>query len=59
MGTAALTTRGMKQEEMIKIGETIAAVLRSKGDPLILKQAKETTRKICEGYPLFQQSVTV
>ncbi|KYG33081.1 serine hydroxymethyltransferase [Priestia endophytica] len=59
MGTAALTTRGMKQEEMIKIGETIASVLRSKGDPLILKQAKETTRKICEGYPLFQQSVTV
>lgn len=59
MGTAALTTRGMKQEEMIKIGETIAAVLRSKGDPLILKQAKETTKKICEGYPLFQQSVTV
>ncbi|RAS78341.1 serine hydroxymethyltransferase [Priestia endophytica] len=59
MGTAALTTRGMKQEEMIKIGETIASVLRSKGDSLILKQAKETTRKICEGYPLFQQSVTV
>jgi glycine hydroxymethyltransferase len=59
MGTAALTTRGMKQEEMIKIGKTIAAVLRSKGDPIILKQAKETIRKICEGYPLFQQSVTV
>ncbi|MCY8231694.1 serine hydroxymethyltransferase [Priestia endophytica] len=59
MGTAALTTRGMRQEEMIKIGKTIAAVLRSKGDPIILKQAKETIRKICEGYPLFQQSVTV
>ncbi|MGG1219152.1 serine hydroxymethyltransferase [Priestia endophytica] len=59
MGTAALTTRGMRQEEMIKIGKTIAAVLKSKGDPIILKQAKETIRKICEGYPLFQQSVTV
>jgi glycine hydroxymethyltransferase len=59
MGTAALTTRGMKQEEMVKIGEVIAAVLKSKGDEEVLKQAKENTKKICEAFPLFQQPITV
>ena len=59
MGTAALTTRGMKQEEMVKIGEVIAAVLKSKGDKDVLEKAKETTKAICDAYPLFQQSVTV
>jgi glycine hydroxymethyltransferase len=59
MGTAALTTRGMKQEEMVKIGEVIAAVLKSKGDKAVLEKAKETTKAICGAYPLFQESVTV
>ena len=59
MGTAALTTRGMKQKEMVKIGETIASVLKSKGDSTILEQAKETTKAICDGYPLFQQPITI
>jgi glycine hydroxymethyltransferase len=59
MGTAALTTRGMKQKEMVKIGEIIASVLKSKGDSAILEQAKETTKAICDGYPLFQQPITI
>ena len=59
MGTAALTTRGMKQDEMVKIGEVIAAVLKSKGDKEVLEKAKETTKAICDAFPLFQQSVTV
>jgi glycine hydroxymethyltransferase len=60
MGTAALTTRGMKQEEMVKIGEVIASVLKSKGDKDVLEKAKETTQEICQSFPLFQQQpVTV
>lgn len=59
MGTAALTTRGMKQDEMVKIGKVIAAVLKSKGDLEVLEQVKETTKTICETYPLFQQPITV
>ncbi|KKB44822.1 serine hydroxymethyltransferase [Bacillus thermotolerans] len=55
MGTAALTTRGMKQEEMVNIGKIMADVLKSKGDQQVLDQAKETTTNICEAYPLFQQ----
>ncbi|MED4205849.1 serine hydroxymethyltransferase [Neobacillus mesonae] len=59
MGTAALTTRGMKQDEMERIGKVIADVLKSQGDEAVLKQAKAATKAICEGYPLFQQAVTV
>ncbi|QIZ09111.1 serine hydroxymethyltransferase [Priestia megaterium] len=59
MGTAALTTRGMEQDEMVKIGEVIAAVLKSKGDKAVLEKAKETTKAICGVYPLFQQAITV
>ena len=57
MGTAALTTRGMKQEEMVKIGEVIAAVLKSKGDQAVLDQAKETTKAICDEFPIFAQPI--
>ncbi|PFP25617.1 serine hydroxymethyltransferase [Bacillus sp. AFS073361] len=59
MGTAALTTRGMKQDDMEKIGKVIASVLKSKGNLEVLKQAKETTKNICGNYPLFQQPITV
>jgi glycine hydroxymethyltransferase len=59
MGTAALTTRGMKKEEMVQIAKVIASVLKSKGDKEVLKQAKETTKAICDMYPLFQTSITV
>ncbi|WP_332631727.1 serine hydroxymethyltransferase [Halalkalibacter flavus] len=59
MGTAALTTRGMKKDEMEKIAKVIADVLKSKGDITVLKKAKETTKAICGAYPLFQQQITV
>ena len=57
IGTAALTTRGMREEEMIKIGEVMAAVLKSHGDKDVLNKAKETTRSICEAFPIFAQSI--
>ncbi|MEY8190248.1 serine hydroxymethyltransferase [Peribacillus simplex] len=59
MGTAALTTRGMKREEMVKIGEVIATVLKSKGNKDVLQKARDTTKEICGVYPLFQQPTTV
>ncbi|PMC38645.1 serine hydroxymethyltransferase [Bacillus sp. UMB0899] len=59
MGTAALTTRGMQREEMVKIGEMIAEVLKSKGEKTVLEKARETTKVICGIYPLFQQSIYV
>lgn len=54
MGTPALTTRGMKREEMVQIAKVIAAVLKSNGDPYVLELAKTTTKAICNSYPLFE-----
>ncbi|RRN72958.1 serine hydroxymethyltransferase [Peribacillus simplex] len=59
MGTAALTTRGMKKEEMVKIGEVIATVLKSKGNKDVIEKARVTTKEICGVYPLFQEPTTV
>ena len=55
MGTAAITTRGMKQDEMVKIAKVIAAVLKSKGDKVVLEKAKETTKTICEAIRYFNR----
>ena len=57
IGTAALTTRGMREAEMIKIGEVMAAVLKSRGDQDVLTKAKETTQSICKAFPIFAQPV--
>ncbi|KMY55396.1 serine hydroxymethyltransferase [Bacillus sp. FJAT-27231] len=59
MGTAALTTRGMKEEQMEQIAQVIAAVLKSKGEPAVVAEAKEKTASICGVYPLFQQPINV
>lgn len=59
MGTAALTTRGMKEEEMVQIAKVIASVLKEKGDTETLEEAKEITDAICEMYPLVQQPISV
>lgn len=59
IGTAALTTRGMTEQDMVKIGQVIAAVLKSNGDTAVLQQARETTKAICAAYPLFSQPISV
>jgi len=49
----------MKHDEMVRIGKVIAAVLKSKGDQVVLEKAKETTKTICDAFPLFEQAITV
>lgn len=44
---------------MIQIAKVIADVLKSKGDQTILEKAKETTKAICEKYPLFHVPINV
>lgn len=59
MGTPALTSRGMKEEEMVQIGEVIASVLKSNGDKDVVANARETIKNICDAKPLTQQPVKV
>lgn len=56
IGTAALTTRGLKEGDMKRVGRTIAEVLKSKGDETVLRKAKETVADICRTHPLYPES---
>jgi len=53
VGTAAVTTRGMKEEEMGTIAEFInRAILKSENDKE-LNSIKESVKELCSNYPLF------
>ncbi|MEJ8544010.1 serine hydroxymethyltransferase [Brevibacillus borstelensis] len=48
IGTAAVTTRGMKEAEMKTVGRAIAAVLKGKKAPSV----RESISQLCAAYPL-------
>ncbi|ULO04465.1 serine hydroxymethyltransferase [Campylobacter sp. RM12651] len=54
LGTAALSARGMKEEEMKIIAQTISLVLKNLNNDEIIKKAKETTLKLSENFPLYK-----
>jgi glycine hydroxymethyltransferase len=51
IGTPALTTRGMKEEEMRRIGTWIDQILSHPGDPLVLERVRGRVRELCEQFP--------
>jgi len=53
IGTPALTTRGMKEREMERIGNWIADVLASPADPSVQKRVSAGVREICDAFPLY------
>lgn len=55
IGTAAITSRGMKEKDMEVIGHAIAEILKSKGDPAVTKRVKDTIQQLCCEYPLYQK----
>lgn len=55
IGTPALTTRGMKEEEMRKIARFIAKVIKNINDEKVIEQVREEVRELCEQYPLYPE----
>jgi len=55
VGTPALTTRGMKEPEMLKIADLIARVLENYKDETVIRDVREETRKLCEAFPLYPE----
>ena len=53
IGTAALTTRGMKEPEMDKVGDFIAEVLRAPEDAAVHADVRARIRSLCERFPLY------
>jgi len=54
IGTPALTTRGMKEEEMRFIGGLIHRVLSNIGDETVYKQVRGEVFELCKRFPLYE-----
>ncbi|MBS0206446.1 MAG: serine hydroxymethyltransferase [Planctomycetes bacterium] len=52
VGTAALTTRGMKQDEMKKVGQWILTVLRAPEDESVASRVQGQIREFCTTFPV-------
>jgi glycine hydroxymethyltransferase len=52
VGTPAVTTRGMKEEEMMEIADLMDEALTSAGDDSVLKRVREKVRELTSGFPL-------
>ena len=53
IGTPALTTRGMKENEMRQIGGWIAESLLHKNDTAVLARVRKQVLDLCETFPLY------
>ena len=53
LGTPALTTRGMREDEMRTIAGWIAEALRARGDAAHLRRVKAKVLELCERFPLY------
>ena len=52
VGTPAVTTRGMKEEEMLEISDLIAEALTNRSDEAVLNRVREKVRELTHRFPL-------
>jgi glycine hydroxymethyltransferase len=57
LGTPALTTRGMKETEMIRVADYITKVLNQVGDKAFLNRIRKDVREFAREFPLFPRIV--
>lgn len=53
LGTAALTTRGMKENDMRRIAKNIVKVLKNIDNQKVIEEVKEDVLSLCSSYPLY------
>ena len=54
IGTPAVTTRGMTENEMIVIAKLIDKVLRNPNDDNNIKDVKSNVEELCKSFPIYQ-----
>jgi glycine/serine hydroxymethyltransferase len=52
VGTPAVTTRGMKEEEMLEVSDLLAEALNKREDPDGLEQLRGKVRELMRRFPL-------
>lgn len=53
MGTPAVTTRGMQENEMRRIGDLVSRVLENIGDKKVLEEVQMEVQSLCDQFPLY------
>jgi glycine hydroxymethyltransferase len=53
IGTPALTTRGMREGEMRRIGDWIRQVLEAPADETIQQRVRDEVGELCGAFPLY------
>jgi len=55
IGTPALTTRGMKEREMVQVGAWIAEALNNRKDAQVLARIRRQVHELAEAFPLYPE----
>ncbi len=59
IGTPALTSRGMKEDEMLVISEWIAKVIQTPHDDQRIVSIRSRVRELCASFPLYAELASV
>ena len=55
IGTPSVTTAGMKQEQMVTLGNLIVEILRKRNDPAVLEQLGGAVRELADAFPAYPE----
>ena len=55
LGTAAMTTRGFKEQEFLEVGKIISTCLNNFENKEILEDLKLRVKRLCESNPLYEE----
>ena len=55
LGTPALTTRGLKEEDICEVADIIADVIENREDSAVIEAAKAKVQAICKKFPLYEE----
>ena len=55
LGTPALTTRGLKEEDIREVADIIADVIENREDSAVIEEAKAKVQAICKKFPLYEE----
>jgi len=57
VGTPALTTRGMKEDEMIQIAKLMDNIIKNIQDEKIIRDTRNTVSELCSAFPIYEEFV--
>lgn len=55
LGTAAMTTRGLKEHDFVLIGKIISSCLHNSDNKEVLSELKQKVKDICLKYPIYEE----